>query len=274
MTKNTDRSRVPAGVTTGGQFATGARSEAPVTLSSRPPYADVLVDGVQGPNSATYAAALSKVAPLGNVVLKVHVDEPGGRFSATAYALGYEYRIDSGDGDHVRLNRADGAYLGDQLGRIEALDYQMPRMVAAAHVAAHERDTLKNVERMVRTEFSSELIKRHVAAVRRGHTFGSIEVGIPLPGDHMKVVAFDTAPAGRGLDAVVDKRLFARSAVKDDQLADLTDRQITNRLNKALDAIGPDRAYSEKYLRRYMALACAELDTRRASDPVWSETER
>ncbi|WP_146840892.1 hypothetical protein, partial [Cellulomonas hominis] len=180
-------SRVPAGVTTGGQFAIEARSEAPVVLSTRPWYAAVAVEGVQGPNASTYATALEKVAPLQDVVLKVHVDEPDGRFSATAHARGFEYRIDSSDGLNVRLARADGAYLGDQHGRIYALDHQLPGMVAAAHVSAHERDTVKNVEQMVRQEFSTELIKRHVAAVRRGH-LSLIEVGVPLPGDHMKVL--------------------------------------------------------------------------------------
>jgi hypothetical protein len=274
MTSHQHRSRVPAGVTTGGQFATESRSEAQVSLTERPSYADVLVDGSQGPNSATYAAALSKVTPLRDVLLKVHIDEPGGRFSATAYAQGFDYRIDSSDGKNVCLRRSDGAHLGDQWGRIDALDYELPRMVAAAHVAVHERDTVKNVERMVREEFSSELIKRHVAAVRRGHDLDSIEVGIPLAGDHMKIVTFDASSTGTGTDAVAEGRLFARSPIKDDQLAELTDRQNTNRLNKALDAIGPDREYSERYLRRYMALARAELDARRAADPVWSETER
>lgn len=268
MTSHQPRTRVPAGVTTGGRFATEARAEAPVTLSSRPWHATVTVEGIQGPNTSTYAAALEKVVPLQDVVLKVHVDEPDGRFSATAHARGLEYRIDSSDGLNVRLARADGAYLGDQHGQIFALDHQLPDMVTAAHIAVHERDTVKSVERMVREEFSTELIKRHVTAVRRGHTFDSIEVGVPLPGDHMTVAAFDSAPTGRGLDAVVEGRLFARSPIKDDQLAELTDRQVTNRLNKALDSIGPDRAYSERYLRRYMALARAEMDARLASDPI------
>ncbi|WP_186812767.1 hypothetical protein, partial [Cellulomonas hominis] len=81
-------------------------------------------------------------------------------------------------------------------------------------------------------------------------------------------LAFDAPSTGTGHDALAEGRLFARSPIKDDQLAELTDRQNTNRLNKALDAIGPDRAYSERYLRRYMALARAEMDARLAADPI------
>lgn len=268
MTAHQSRSRVPAGVTTGGQFATEARSEAPVVLGYGPPRATVTVEGVQGPNASTYADALAHVLPLKDALMQVRVDEPGGRFSATVHARGYEYRIDSADGEHVRLKRADGPYLSDQFGRMPIVG-NIESMVVGAHRACIARDTLDNVGRMVREEHSTELVRMHPATLRREASWSGVtELGFGLPGDHIKVRVFGEDTDGTGIDARAAGELFCYSSVKDRDSGDLTERQRRNRLNKVLDAIGPDRAYAERYLRRYLALARAEMDTRHAADPI------
>jgi len=283
MTDVRARSRVPAGVRTGGRFATEAHGEADVKLASTSgPHDDldrsaieqertsttVHVGGAVGPNVETYVAALSQVPGLGNVEVDVDYDEDDGRFAADVTIHGREHRLSRYERDLYRIALADGSAYDDQVGKLSEIGERLGDDLRVAHQRHAESLAIQGAQAATLAQFPDGAVRRLHLSMSRDTRFGVVEVGVPMPGDHFKVRAFGDKTQGEGDDALVDGELFAVSRADRTHVAEMTARQRTNRLNKVLDELGPDRETSQRYLRRLMLLARQEADAAIAADPI------
>lgn len=270
MSSHQPRSRVPAGVTTGGQFAAQARNEATVNLGVPRTRAKVTVTGSPGPNAAAYADGLSCVHGAPDITLDVKVDEADGQFQATATVFDREYVIET-----PPQRRAFEAYAAERpytrdSGLTGDLEVSLPTVLvnlARADAAAKARVA---VERQVREESvgASTPITAYPTSLRRGLDGAVTELGFDLPDGHYKVTVTGNRTSGRGVGEVAAGPLTARSATKGEMPHALSIRQSENRVEKILAAVSPDPDVAEGAVRRYLALASREVDARMAADPL------
>lgn len=256
-----------AGTKAGGRFAREALTESGTTLGAPTCATTVQVTGEPGPTTPDYVAAFEAIPGLGGVSVDVSHDGDRG-FHATATVHGHDYEIHERFGPKFHVSA--GAWPHEVIGSTRDRAATLLGTLQSARELAIAGETLKGVERTVRDEYASLPVAKHPVVLRRDVESGVTEVGFSLPGDHMKVRIFDQPFTG--VDARSEGQLFASSPVTDGT-GGLTMRQQTNRLNKVLDAIGPDRAHSEMFLRRYLALAQAEFDIRVSTDPLLTSKE-
>lgn len=257
----TNQNRVLGGVPDGGQFARTARAEPQVHLGGPGSETTVTVTGTPGPATQTWVHALEAVPGGAQVELDVRRDDEQA-FTATARVHDVEYQLRHRDTGSYWVTVEGGAISASAAEPRGTMTQTLGKSLGHVRTQMLARETMASVERMTREEHSSELVKTYPVALHRDHSHVT-EIGFALPGDHLKVRVYDQK------DPDTPGQLFSYSPVTDGYNA-LTDRQRRNRLNKALDAIGPDREYGEAFVRRYLALAGHEQDRRIETDPLLS----